>query len=137
MNREAGATTTLLVGALLLRLAITGAHRRYVRPALGPFLILAGVVLIVLGATALIGTLRGNDEHEHDAREHGGVERVGWVLLGPVVALLLVAPPALEACRFRRTAARSCPAVGTDPVRLSLLSSPTPPTARRQPNAPP
>jgi uncharacterized repeat protein (TIGR03943 family) len=100
VNREAGGTTTLLVGALLLRLAITGAHRRYVRPALGPWLIAAGVVLVVLGASALVGALRrgaqDHDAHDHDAHDHGGaVERVGWVLLGPVVALLLIAPPAL------------------------------------------
>jgi uncharacterized repeat protein (TIGR03943 family) len=107
VNREAGGTTTLLVGALLLRLAITGAHRRYVRPALGPWLIIAGAVLVVLGASALIGALRRDehDAHDHDAHDHGGgVERVGWVLLGPVVALLLVAPPALGSFSVDRTA---------------------------------
>ncbi len=101
MTREAGSTTTLLVGALLLRLAVTGAHRRYVRPGMGPWLIVAGLVLVLLGGAALVASLRRPvvaDEHGH---EHS--ERVGWVLLGPVVALLLIAPPALGSFAVDRT----------------------------------
>jgi uncharacterized repeat protein (TIGR03943 family) len=133
VNREAGGTTTLLVGALLLRLAITGAHRRYVRPALGPWLIIAGAALVVLGAVALIGALRRDDHdtHDHDPHDHGGgVERVGWVLLGPVVALLLVAPPALGSFAVDRTARVNITshsgtfaalAAGPEPRTMSLL----------------
>jgi uncharacterized repeat protein (TIGR03943 family) len=93
----AGATITLLVGAVLLRLSLTGTYRRYVREGMGPWLTVAGVVVVVLGAVALIRVLRGEagaDAHGHD--DHVA-ERVGWLLLAPIAALLLVAPPTLGA----------------------------------------
>ena len=93
MNREAGGTTTLLVGSLLLRLAITGAHRRYVRPALGPWLILAGAVLVVLGATALIGrcVVTTNTRARHDARPWRRRGAGGWCCWGRWSLLLVAA----------------------------------------------
>jgi uncharacterized repeat protein (TIGR03943 family) len=92
----AGGTITLLVGAVLLRLSLTGTYRRYVREGMGPWLTVAGVVVVVLGAVALMRALRGAgaDVHAHD--DHGA-ERVGWLLLAPIAALLLVAPPTLGA----------------------------------------
>jgi uncharacterized repeat protein (TIGR03943 family) len=92
----AGATISLLVGAVILRLSVTGTYRRYVREGMGPWLTVAGVLVVALGAIALIRALRGTasaDAHGHD--DPG--ERVGWLLLAPIAALLLVAPPALGA----------------------------------------
>ena len=83
----AGGTISLLVGAVLLRLTVTGAYTRYVQGRMGPWLVVAGVVVIVLGLATLV---RGRPTHEH---EHG--QRVGWLLLAPIAALLLVSPPAL------------------------------------------
>ena len=87
----AGGTISLLVGAVLLRLTVTGAYTRYVQARMGPWLVVAGVVVIVLGLATLV---RGRPTHEHD-QEHEHAQRVGWLLLAPIAALLLVAPPAL------------------------------------------
>ena len=89
MTEEVGSTTVLLVGALLVRLAAGGAYARYVRVGMGPWLLVAGILLAVLGAAGVIRALvRPPVAHQH--REHAG-----WLLLAPVVALLMVTPPAL------------------------------------------
>lgn len=93
MTEEVGATTVLLVGALLVRLAVTGAYARYVRVGMGSWLLVAGILLALLGLLGVVRALRGGVPG--DAHEHHGHERAGWLLLVPVVALLLVAPPAL------------------------------------------
>jgi uncharacterized repeat protein (TIGR03943 family) len=94
MTEEVGATTVLLVGALLIRLTVTDAYARYVRVAMYPWLLIAGVALVLLGLAGVIRALRSRPgsgpEHDHDHSE-----RAGWLLLAPVVALFLVTPPAL------------------------------------------
>jgi uncharacterized repeat protein (TIGR03943 family) len=90
----AGGTITLLVGVVLLRLTLTGVYTRYVRPGLGPWLVVAGAAVIVLGSVTLIRSVRR--ERPVDAHDHGAEgDRVGWLLLAPIAALLLVAPPTL------------------------------------------
>ncbi len=100
MSTDAGATLTAVIGLLLTRLALEGTFRRYVRPGMGPWLAVAGVLLAVLGVIVLWRHRRG--DHDHSAHEHGG-ERVAWLLLAPVLALLLVAPGALGAFSLGRT----------------------------------
>ncbi len=92
MTEEVGATTVLLVGALLLRLTLTGAYARYVKLGMYPWLLAAGVVLALLG---LAGVVRALTARGGPAPDHGHHEQAGWLLLAPVVALLLVTPPAL------------------------------------------
>jgi len=85
----------MLVGAVLLRLTLTGTYRRYVRPGMGPWLTVAGVALVVLGLATLALVVRRTrvaDAHDHG---EGGGFRAGWLLLAPIAALLLVAPPTL------------------------------------------
>ncbi len=89
----AGGTITLLIGTVLLRLTITGTYRRYVRVGMGPWLAVAAVLVIALGAVTLVRALRGTPSE--DAHDHGAGVRVGWLLLAPIAALLLVAPPTL------------------------------------------
>jgi uncharacterized repeat protein (TIGR03943 family) len=93
----AGGTISVLIGAVLLRLTVTGAYTRYVQGRMGVWLVLAGVVVIALGLATLVRSTRSRgDDHQHEhQREHEHGERVGWLLLAPIAALLLVAPPAL------------------------------------------
>lgn len=92
----AGGLISVLVGAVLLRLTLTGTYGRYVRLGMGPWLAIAGVAVIVLGLVTLLHALRHTDPADaDDHRGHGAGDRVGWLLLAPVAALLLVAPPTL------------------------------------------
>jgi uncharacterized repeat protein (TIGR03943 family) len=102
----AGGTITMLVGAVVLRLTLTDTYRRYVQPGMGKWLLIAGVLVIVVGAVTLVQALRNVEPeeahgHEHD---HSHSVGVGWLLLAPIAALLLVAPPTLGAYGVDRAA---------------------------------
>lgn len=120
MSREAGGTAVLLVGVLLVRLVLGEVYQRYVRVEMGPWLLVAGALLIALGAAAVISGVRRpvaavaehghghGDPDGHGDREDGGHQhgdRVGWLLLVPVLALLLAPPPALGSFGVDRSAA--------------------------------
>ena len=121
----------MLVGAVLLRLTLTGTYERYVRVGMGPWLTVAGVAVAVLGAATLLGALRrprpvGGHAHEHHDEGVG----VGWLLLAPIAALLLVAPPTLGSFGVGRGATvdvrAGAPvfhrlARSADPLPMSLL----------------
>jgi uncharacterized repeat protein (TIGR03943 family) len=126
----AGGTIAVLLGTVLLRLTFTGTYRRYVRVGMGPWLAVAGVVVIVLGCVTLVRALRGS--HDADGHDHGadGSRRVGWLLLAPIAALLLVAPPTLGSYGVDRGATvdvRAGASVfeplaeGGGPVQMTLL----------------
>ena len=134
-------TTVLLVGALLVRLTLTDAYQRYVRVGLGPWLLVAGALLVGLGLVGVVLALRSNhdehpdphqdqhpDQHPHHGHTHPGGGRVGWLLLAPVLALLLVTPPALGSYAVDRstvTVRGSAPVfdplpAGSEPRRLTV-----------------
>ena len=94
---KAGGAISVLVGAVLLRLALTGTFQRYVREGMGWLLVAAGIVIVTVGVVAFVRALRHAepaDLHDHD-HDHGHGVGVGWLLLAPISALLLVAPPTL------------------------------------------
>jgi uncharacterized repeat protein (TIGR03943 family) len=105
----AGGTISILAGTVLLRLTLTGTYTRYVRPGMGPWLAITGVLVIVLGVVTLVRALRlsataAAGGHGEGGREaHGG--GMGWLLLAPIAALLLVAPPTLGSYAVDRGAA--------------------------------
>ena len=99
----AGGAISLLVGAVLLRLTVTGTYRRYVRVEMGPWLAIAGVVVVVLGLLTLIRAIRHDRVPDAHGHEPGG-DRAGWLLLAPIAALLLVAPPTLGSYGVERAA---------------------------------
>jgi uncharacterized repeat protein (TIGR03943 family) len=117
VSRELSGTALLLVGAMLVRLTVTDVYQRYVRVGMGPLLLGAGVLLLALGLVTLVAAFRGVPEtedagldhtgHDHAGHDHAGHApggaRVGWLLLAPVLALLLVAPPALGSYGVGRT----------------------------------
>ncbi|MFI6375470.1 TIGR03943 family putative permease subunit [Streptomyces sp. NPDC050546] len=112
MNRAAQSALLFLLGATLLHAGVTDLYLRYVKAGLRPLVLAAGVVLIATAAATLWydrrGTGHGHDGTEgghegtgqgHDGTGHGHDHhhepRVTWLLTLPVLALILVAPPAL------------------------------------------
>jgi uncharacterized repeat protein (TIGR03943 family) len=115
--RQAQAVVMLLLGGAVLRITLTGTYLRYVKEGLRPLLLAAGILLVAAAVMTLWHDLRPrtrratghdgpDDEHAaHDDGEHDGHDdghghahrepRVGWLLLVPALALLLLAPPAL------------------------------------------
>lgn len=138
----AGGTISMLVGAVLLRLTFSGTYTRYVKPGMGPWLTVAGIVVVVLGAATLWRARRaarpahpaGGDDgggREHgDEHDHAGGPPVGWLLLAPIAALLLVAPPTLGSYGVDRGAVVDVRAgasgfeplaTGNEPIPMTLL----------------
>lgn len=119
MNRQAQAAVLFLIGAALLHAGFTDLYLRYVKAGLRPLLLAAGVVLIVAAlATAWYewknarrrkrtsgdaggeaGAAVGDQGHGHVHRE----PRISWLLVLPLFALILVAPPALGSYSAMRT----------------------------------
>jgi uncharacterized repeat protein (TIGR03943 family) len=95
VNRQAQAAVLFLVGAAVLHAGLTDLYLRYVKAGLRPLLLAAGVVLIMAAVATVWYERRGRGEtgdgHGHVHRE----PRVAWLLVLPLLALILVSPPAL------------------------------------------
>jgi uncharacterized repeat protein (TIGR03943 family) len=97
VRRETQNVLLVLLGGALLKIAWNGSYLRYVKPSLLPFLVSAGVVVLALGLIAIgrdVRTARGHADH---------AEHSSWLLLLPVLAIFLVAPPALGADTVSRS----------------------------------
>jgi uncharacterized repeat protein (TIGR03943 family) len=135
VNRQAQAAVLFLVGAAVLHAGATDLYLRYVKAGLRPLLLAAGVVLIVTALATVGYEVRerrtasgtsgsaGGDGHAHPHRE----PRISWLLVLPLLALILVAPPALGSYSAMRTgtalqAPFGYPALPAgDPVPLGLV----------------
>jgi uncharacterized repeat protein (TIGR03943 family) len=115
MNRQTQAVIMLLFGGSILRATFTELYLRYVKEGLRPLLIVAGALLVAAAAMTLWYDLRPSPPHhnEHDNKHDDGHHdshddghdgghghqhhepKIGWLLILPALALLLVAPPAL------------------------------------------
>jgi hypothetical protein len=104
----------VLVGGAVLRLSLSGSYTNYVKQSMGIWLNLAGAALVALGVWTAVRAFRAHRteataEVDDDGHGHGRT-RAAWLLLLPVVAIFVVAPPALGAlrswCRSRRP--RTC-----------------------------
>ncbi|QOV41568.1 TIGR03943 family protein [Streptomyces ferrugineus] len=98
MNRQAQSAVLFLLGASLLHAATTDLYLRYVKAGLRPLVLASGVVLIVAAvATVWYERKRARRRHtQGDEQAHCHAEpRVSWLLILPLLALILVAPPAL------------------------------------------
>ncbi|MEU6667164.1 TIGR03943 family protein [Streptomyces sp. NPDC046727] len=125
MNRQAQAAVLFLLGGALLHAGATDLALRYVKAELRPLLLLSGAVLIAAAlATAWYERKRrgtGNSGHSHPE------PRISWLLLLPLLALILIAPPALGSYSALRsgTALQKPYALGPlpagDPVPLSVV----------------
>ncbi|MBB6171369.1 putative repeat protein (TIGR03943 family) [Nocardiopsis mwathae] len=111
MNRIAQGLVLVLLGAAALSsTVVSDLYLNYVRDYFQPFLIAAGVVLVLLGGWLIAAEVRSagtEGDHAHGDHSHGGghddghghdhsrAPGVAWLLLLPVVAVFVVAPPAL------------------------------------------
>ncbi|MFG2354823.1 TIGR03943 family putative permease subunit [Streptomyces sp. NPDC048521] len=137
MNRQAQAAVMFLLGAALLHAGATDLYLRYVKAGLRPLLLASGAVLIAAAlATAWYERKRGKAADAGRAHPGAGREaaghthpepRVAWLLLLPLLALILIAPPALGSYSAVRsgTALQKPYAYGPlpagDPVPLSVV----------------
>lgn len=116
MNREAQAAVLLLTGVAMLHAGLSDLYLRYVKAGLQPLLLAAGAVLVVAALATVWYELRRprrarrtgadpDEGHAHDAgHAHPHREpKVAWLLVLPLVALVLVAPPALGSYSAART----------------------------------
>ncbi|MEV6825522.1 TIGR03943 family protein [Amycolatopsis sp. NPDC051102] len=105
MKRETQNVLLILLGGALVKIAVNGDYLRYVKPAQQPWIIAGGAVMVLLGAVAIVRDLvAARASHDHDGHSHSA--RPAWLLLVPVLAVFLVAPPALGADSVIRTEAR-------------------------------
>lgn len=122
MNRHVGGVVLGLLGAALLRISATDLYLNYVKASMRPWLLLTGAVLLALGIWTLVDVVRsaarpdggaappaptdddtGVRDAAHDHAEHG-LPRTAWLLLLPVLAVVLVAPPPLGGYAAEREA---------------------------------
>jgi uncharacterized repeat protein (TIGR03943 family) len=127
VKRETQNILLILLGGALVKIAVNGDYLRYVKPAQQPWVITGGAVMVLLGAVAIVrdllaarakvaagavpGTAPDTPDHGghegHESHEgHAHSARPAWLLLVPVLAVFLVAPPALGADSVIRTESR-------------------------------
>ncbi|MFD9000857.1 TIGR03943 family putative permease subunit [Streptomyces sp. NPDC059582] len=128
MSRLAQAAVLFLLGAALLHAGVTDLYLRYVKAGLQPLLLASGVVLIAAAVATVWYERRavrtaGPEDPGHVHRE----PRVSWLLVLPLLALILVAPPALGSYSATRTGTALQqplaypPLPAADPLRLSVV----------------
>ncbi|MFE5814031.1 TIGR03943 family putative permease subunit [Streptomyces sp. NPDC056479] len=129
MNRQAQSAVLFLLGASLLHAGSTDLYLRYVKQGLRPLVLAAGAVLIAAAvATVWYERKRARRQDPDSARDHVHPEpRVSWLLILPLLALILVAPPALGSYSATRTGTAlqeplAYPRLpSADPLRLSVV----------------
>lgn len=110
MNRDIQALVLALLGAATLRISVTDAFLAYVREPMRPLLLVSGVLLLGLAAWS-VWRASGDPDQDGHAHEHHG-PGVAWLLLLPVLAIFLVAPPPLGV----EAAARDSGVLATEPA---------------------
>ncbi|GHE93114.1 TIGR03943 family protein [Amycolatopsis deserti] len=107
MRRETQNILLVLLGGALLKIGVNGDYLRYVKPAQQPWVVAGGAVILLLGAVAIVRdvlaarqatAVTAGHDHHHPARS-------AWLLVVPVLAVFLVAPPALGSDSVIRTSA--------------------------------
>lgn len=122
MRRETQNILLILLGGALLKIAITGDYLRYVKPSQQWWVLGGGAVMVALGVVAMArdllaaraaaaaesaDSLGPGESGEGCGSEHHHAARSAWLLMVPVLAVFLVAPPALGSDSVTRTQARA------------------------------
>jgi uncharacterized repeat protein (TIGR03943 family) len=106
VRRETQNILLVLLGGALLKISFTGVYLRYVRPQHQWLLIVAGIVLLALAAVSIVREIRAHGNIGQGIVDHGHDHpaRGAWLLVLPVFAVFLIAPPALGADTVQRAA---------------------------------
>ncbi len=120
MDERTQGALLLAVGGIAIRLGVTDAALAYVKPSMQPLLTAAGILLAIIGVATVIRAFRGRpdnlDIHGHADHGHGHDPghgpAVAWLLVLPLLALLLIAPPPLGAFAANRQSNRPLAATG-------------------------
>ncbi|MFE7273671.1 TIGR03943 family putative permease subunit [Streptomyces sp. NPDC057623] len=130
MNRQAQSAVLFLLGASLLHAGTTDLYLRYVKQGLRPLVLVSGAVLIAAAVATVWYERKRARRHKGPAAEEGHAHReprVAWLLVLPLFALILVAPPALGSYSATRTGTAlqeplAYPALpAADPLPLSVV----------------
>ncbi|TCO50863.1 TIGR03943 family putative permease subunit [Actinocrispum wychmicini] len=111
MRRETQNILLVLLGGALLKISLNGTYLRYVKPTQLPWLIAAGTIMVAVAFISIgrdIIAARRPDGPVDVGHHHGSHST--WLLLLPVLAVFLIAPPALGEDSVNRAAARTPPA---------------------------
>lgn len=113
MNERTQGALLLAVGGIAVRLGLTDVALAYVKSGMQPLLVAAGAVLIALGVGSLRRAFRDPEPAAGEQEpQHGPA--AAWLLVLPLLALLLIAPPALGSFAAERQSGR--PPVSTETV---------------------
>lgn len=109
MRRETQNVLLLLLGGAVLKISLNGQYLRYVKPSLQPWLLACGAVAIVLAVVGILRDLNHRTQHRRPEAEHGHhhSSRGPWLLMLPVLAIFLIAPPALGSDKVARSGDRT------------------------------
>ena len=103
MSEDVGAAITLFTGLMAIRLVVADGYLTYVRRSMGPWLLLAGLALVILAGVRLVRSIgSANDHGPHRPHAHGHAPRVALLLLAPLLAVVLIDPPPLGSFTARR-----------------------------------
>ena len=110
MTRNLQSILLLLVGGAIIRIAIDNSYVEYVRTALRPWLIVAGVLLALIAVLCLVrdnssrfARARAEETADHShGHDHSRAPRIALLLLVPVLAIFIVTPGALGAYSAQR-----------------------------------
>ena len=111
MRRETTNVLLVLVGGALLKITLDGTYLRYVKPGVKPYVLIAGVVMILLALVSIIRDVRGGVGEHDDGHGHRHGSRSALLLLLPILAIFLIAPPALGADSVTREDGRTPPVI--------------------------
>lgn len=113
MRRETQNVLLLLLGGALLKISLNGQYLRYVKPSHHPWLIACGAVAVTLAVIGIVRDLLAPQRHASHGGDHAGHQhnsRGPWLLMLPVLAIFLIAPPALGADKVARSGSESAAA---------------------------
>jgi uncharacterized repeat protein (TIGR03943 family) len=115
MRRETQNVLLVLLGGALLKISLNGTYLRYVKPSQLPWLIAAGAVMVIVAFISIgrdVVAARRPAEPVDVGHAHHSSHST-WLLLLPVLAVFLIAPPALGADAVDRAGTRTPPVPAT------------------------